>query len=70
MDDVERSRHGSYHWIDIPEALERYSRYVNCSDDSFCFFDISEGSINVQLTSEEIKYLEEPYTPREIIGHT
>jgi len=28
------------------------------------------GSVNVQLTPEEIKYLEEPYTPRDIIGHT
>ena len=36
----------------------------------FFFFDILEGSVNVQLTSEEIKYLEEPYTARGIIGHT
>ncbi|KAF8344987.1 aryl-alcohol dehydrogenase [Amanita rubescens] len=28
------------------------------------------ASVNVQLTPEEIKYLEEPYTPRDIIGHT
>jgi len=27
------------------------------------------GSVNVQLTPEEMKYLEEPYLPREIIGH-
>ncbi|KAK2466534.1 hypothetical protein APHAL10511_001396 [Amanita phalloides] len=27
------------------------------------------ASVHVQLTPEEIKYLEEPYTPRDIIGH-
>ncbi|KAF8161259.1 aryl-alcohol dehydrogenase [Crassisporium funariophilum] len=31
--------------------------------------DIIEG-INVKLTEEEIKYLEEPYKPQGIIGHT
>ncbi|KAJ6563991.1 hypothetical protein B0H19DRAFT_1258511 [Mycena capillaripes] len=28
------------------------------------------GAINVQLSKEEIKYLEEPYTPQAIFGHS
>ncbi|KAI0789331.1 aryl-alcohol dehydrogenase [Abortiporus biennis] len=31
--------------------------------------DILDG-VNVSLTDEEIKYLEEPYQPRKILGHT
>ena len=27
-------------------------------------------AVEIQLTDEEIKYLEEPYQPRAIIGHT
>ena len=48
MDDVERSRHGSYHWIDVPRALERYSQWVNCSDDSFRF--LTSGSVYKRST--------------------
>lgn len=35
----------------------------------FLIFDILQGSVHVELTPEEMKYLEEPYAPREIIGH-
>jgi len=28
------------------------------------------GGISVQLTEEEIKYLDEPYKPQDFIGHT
>jgi hypothetical protein len=28
-----------------------------------------KGSLNVELTSEEIKYLGEPYVPRAVFGH-
>lgn len=28
------------------------------------------GSVQVQLTSDEVKYLEESYSPQAIIGHT
>lgn len=27
------------------------------------------GAINVELTEEETKYLEEPYKPLEVFGH-
>ena len=32
-------------------------------------FNLSQATVNVELTLEEIKYLEEPYEPRTIIGH-
>ena len=28
------------------------------------------GGTSVQLTGEEIKYLDEPYKPQDFIGHT
>ena len=29
----------------------------------------SAGALDVKLTDEEIKYLEEPYTPVKVTGH-
>jgi len=31
--------------------------------------DEAVGAVNVKLTEEEVKYLEEPYTPHAIVGH-
>ena len=31
--------------------------------------DMAIGTLDVKLTDEEIKYLEEPYTPVKIAGH-
>ena len=31
--------------------------------------DMTIGTLDVKLTDEEIKYLEEPYKPVEIAGH-
>ena len=31
---------------------------------------ITTESVHVKLTDEEIRYLEEPYRPKEIIGHS
>jgi len=28
------------------------------------------GAVNIELTADEMKYLEEPYQPRNIIGHS
>ena len=30
----------------------------------------TEGSLDVTLTDEEVKYLEEPYQPLNVIGHS
>lgn len=31
--------------------------------------NLFSGALNVQLTDEEVKYLEEPYKPQQIVGH-
>ena len=72
MDHVERPRHGTYHWIDVLEAFQGNNWWVNRFKRWILVFltRVYEAAVNVQLTPEEIKYLEEPYTPRSIIGHT
>ena len=31
--------------------------------------EVNTGTLDVKLTDEEVKYLEEPYTPVKIAGH-
>ena len=47
---------GMYHIIRV--SVDKFINKVNI-----------EG-VHVELTEEEIKYLEEPYQPQSIIGHT
>lgn len=71
---VEYSCLCAHHRHDFAREAGRLTRYAfrhvafNLVMVSIKDFDIV-GALNVTLTEEEVKYLEEPYKPMRILGH-
>ena len=40
-----------------------------CSSESKAWADKGAGAVDIKLSEDDMKYLEEPYAPQEIIGH-
>ena len=60
---------GPHSWFHVLGELEGAHWCAGSILILHCLFDLSQAAVNVQLTPEEMKYLEEPYEPRTIIGH-
>lgn len=49
---------------------EMISKYLCACSQPLTSSMVFTGAVNLTLSSEDIKYLEEPYKPQEVIGHS
>lgn len=58
-------------WDKFSKESQRPYRYVNPlrSMDQDTYINGFAGAVNITLTPEELKYLEEPYLARSVMGH-